>query len=116
MNWGVRAFEDSASARRNREGGARVFAVALRRAARNAAADIWGLGEELVRMGAIDAPRKAAHVRHAAHAMPNATPDAYNPDGGKRVQQAWQRYSNSPRAARRHCARPAGLAYPAACR
>ncbi|GGV19446.1 hypothetical protein GCM10010245_32940 [Streptomyces spectabilis] len=116
MNWGVRAFEDSASGRCNRPGGTGVFAVALPVGGLNAAKSNWGIGEELVRMGAFDAPWRAVAVRHAAPAVPNAMPDAYNPDGGKRVQQAWQRYSNSPRAARRHYDRPAVLAYPAACR
>ncbi len=46
----------------------------------------------------------------------NVTVDAYNPDGGKRVQLAWLRYSTSLR----HAARPYGLRVdpvrPAACR
>ncbi|GGR84059.1 hypothetical protein GCM10010252_23470 [Streptomyces aureoverticillatus] len=79
-------------------------------------------------MGAFDAssravPAAAARAATTAsavcggQAMHNATPDAYNPDGGKRVQQAWQRYWTSQRrAARRHCDRLAARAYPAACR
>jgi hypothetical protein len=46
----------------------------------------------------------------------NVTADAYNPQGGKRVQLAWLRYSTSLR----HAARPYGLRVgpvrPAACR
>ncbi|GHC72546.1 hypothetical protein GCM10010349_49590 [Streptomyces flavofungini] len=79
-------------------------------------------------MGAFDASSRAvpATATHAAstapaartgQAMRNATPDAYNPDGGKRVKQAWQRYWTSQRqVARRHCDRPGARAYPAACR
>lgn len=51
------------------------------------------------------------------------TPDAYNPHGGKRVQLAWQRYSNSRwRPAARPYGPPAAPydpatpARPAACR
>lgn len=51
------------------------------------------------------------------------TPDAYNPHGGKSVQLAWQRYSNSQwRPAARLSGRraapsdPACPARPAACR
>ena len=51
----------------------------------------------------------------------NVMPVAYNPDGGTRVQLAWQRYSNSPRYRRgaRPCVHPADSAAPArpaACR
>jgi hypothetical protein len=46
----------------------------------------------------------------------NVTADAYNPQGGKRVQLAWLRYSTSLR----HAVRPSGLRVdpvrPAACR
>jgi len=41
-------------------------------------------------------------------------PVAYNPDGGKRVQLAWQRFSNSPSYVR--SADPVCPACPAACR
>ncbi|GGW96035.1 hypothetical protein GCM10010353_09070 [Streptomyces chryseus] len=43
---------------------------------------------------------------------------AYNPDGGKSVQQAWQRFSTSQwsRFAARQCALSADPARPAACR
>lgn len=51
------------------------------------------------------------------------TPDAYNPHGGKCVQLAWQRYSNSQwRPSARPCGRrepysdPVRPARPAACR
>ncbi|GGO42587.1 hypothetical protein GCM10012286_24410 [Streptomyces lasiicapitis] len=79
-------------------------------------------------MGAFDAssrgvPATAARATTTApatrggRAMRYATPDAYNPDGGKRVKQAWQRYWTSQRqAARRHCDRLGARAYPAACR
>ncbi|GEB50353.1 hypothetical protein SCA03_29040 [Streptomyces cacaoi] len=43
-----------------------------------------GIEEELVRMRAYTVLR-------------GAMPFAYNPDGGKRVKQAWQRYSESQR-------------------
>ncbi|GGK74492.1 hypothetical protein GCM10010094_39360 [Streptomyces flaveus] len=49
----------------------------------------------------------------------NVMPVAYNPDGGKRVQLAWQRYSISQLRAARPCAHPVGPACPAgpaACR
>jgi hypothetical protein len=45
----------------------------------------------------------------------NVMPVAYNPDGGKRVQLAWQRFSNSPRyrPGARPCVHPADSAAPA---
>lgn len=50
----------------------------------------------------------------------NVTGGTYNPNGGIRVQLAWQRFSNSPRQhASRPYGRPAGPvrpARPAACR
>ncbi|GAA2462407.1 hypothetical protein GCM10010273_54770 [Streptomyces lavendulocolor] len=57
------------------------------------ARDIRGIGEERVRMRANVAPSKAAAC-------------AYNPDGGKRVQQAWQRFSTSQRWSRSAPVRP----------
>ena len=57
----------------------------------------------------------------------NVTPGTYNPDGGKRVQLAWQRFSNftglfgpaypqQPEARRRSGARRHCRVCPAACR
>lgn len=70
------------------------------------ASEIWGIEEELVRMRAFDASSKAV-------------PCAYNPYGGKRVQQAWQRYSDSPSPQgvqqARQCARRVPVC-PGACR
>ena len=94
-----------------------------------------GIGEELVRMRAFDALSGApggaqADVLPYAEVMPVACgPDGgsgarkvtYNPDGGKRVQLAWQRYWTSPRYRRGappfvHPADPDCPARPAACR
>ncbi|GAA2921644.1 hypothetical protein GCM10010446_02060 [Streptomyces enissocaesilis] len=58
-------------------------------------------------------------MRMRAFATPSkAVPRAYNPVGGKRVQQAWQRYSTSQwaRLEAQQCARSGGPARPAACR
>ncbi|GAB2924764.1 hypothetical protein GCM10027075_26180 [Streptomyces heilongjiangensis] len=95
-----------------------------------------GIGEELVRMRAFDAlsvvrsavrgeardalPRIRA-VRTGARSDAKVMPVAYNPGGGIRVQQAWQRYSTSPRYRRGappfvHPAVPACPVRPAACR
>lgn len=55
----------------------------------------------------------------ACRTAANAVPRAYNPDGGERVQLAWQRFSISrwwaPCAALR-CVRSDGPAHPAVCR
>lgn len=79
-----------------------------------------GIEEELVRMRAYDALPGALPVGlGVARPDANVLPVAYNPDGGKQVQLAWQRYSNSQLRAAQPCARPAGPACPvrpAACR
>lgn len=48
-----------------------------------------------------------------AQGAENVTRGTYNPQGGKRVQLAWLRYSTSQRRAARLYARPARLSDPA---
>ena len=94
-----------------------------------------GIGEELLRMRAFSAlsrsldgvptgrPGGVPGDGIPANVAPDANvmPVAYNPAGGTCVQQAWQRYSNSPRYRQgaRPCVHPADSAAPAcpaACR
>ena len=82
--------------------------------------DHMGIEEELVRMRAYEALAGALSVAPGvARPDANVMPVAYNPDRGKRVQLAWQRYSNAQLRAAQPCARPAEPAWPArpaACR
>ncbi|GAA3813099.1 hypothetical protein GCM10022206_59540 [Streptomyces chiangmaiensis] len=122
LNPSLPAFEDFPPRPRNRtQGGERLCG-------RPSGAEhhhTWGIGEELVRM-ALDA-RSGALGGRRENTQTGGTPDAnvmslaYNPGGARRVQQAWQRYSNSPWYGRgaRPCVRPAAPACPvrpAACR
>ncbi|GGX49804.1 hypothetical protein GCM10010321_78420 [Streptomyces chartreusis] len=85
---------------------------------------MWDIREERVGMWAFDAqPVVLPRVRAAADVGAKVTSGTYNPLGGTRVQQAWQRYSTSVRRpAVRPYGRPAGPSdhacpvRPAACR
>lgn len=88
---------------------------------RGDALNIRDIGEERVGMRVFDAlsvvlpdTRRVGGLSVSSDV--NVTADAYNPQGGKRVQLAWLRYSTSLRRA----ARPYGLRVdhvcPAACR
>jgi hypothetical protein len=68
---------------------------------------------------ALSAVLPAAGTRSAAPVRGNTTPGMYNPHEGRRVQQAWQRYSifQWRRPAVRPCVPgPSGPARPVACR
>ncbi|GAA4705894.1 hypothetical protein GCM10023324_70490 [Streptomyces youssoufiensis] len=85
-------FEYSLSARRNHGSRGSVFVTAP-----HGRCYKWGIEGGSLRMG-------------ATAALLGTAPRAYNPDGGKRVQQAWQRYSASQQpwgAAAQQCARRA---------
>ncbi|GAA3567276.1 hypothetical protein GCM10022295_56500 [Streptomyces osmaniensis] len=84
-------------------------------AGRGDALFMWDIREERVGMWAFDARSVVLpRVRAGADVGAKVTSGTYNPPGGTRVQQAWQRYSTSVRRpAVRPYGRPAGPSDPA---